>query len=50
MIFTKALQEMSKQGLTRFELDRPVPKKKDEKVIGLMKDGRRTNDEIVCWI
>ena len=33
-----------------YELDRPLPKDKNEKMIGLMKDelGRKNNDEI-CW-
>ena len=41
MIFIKTLQKMLKLGLIRksYQLDRPLPKGKNKKVIGLMKDG-----------
>ena len=40
MIFTKTLQKKLKQDLIllNFEIDRPLPKEKNKKVIGLMKD------------
>ena len=35
---------------SNFEIDRPLPEGKKEKVIGLMKDKLGGHDERICWI